>query len=167
MLLNRRVRKIRKDLGLNQTEFGRRLGVTTAAISKIESGERGLTEQMLLAICREFGINETWLRTGEGNMFKRTIDDLITQLSVQYNLDALDCKILKIYINLPKDHRQLFKDAVSKLLEAANNEITATLENDEIDKLAIERNCAIDIINAQASIDNIHNASLKKEKLSY
>jgi len=115
--LNERVKEIRKTLGLTQSEFGKRLGVTPAAISKIESGERGLTEQMLLAICREFEINETYLRIGEGNVFKITSDDLIFQLSEQCHLDELDCKVLKIYLNLPKEHRQVFKDFAFKFAE--------------------------------------------------
>ena len=117
MLLNGRVKEVRKGLGLNQTKFGKRLGVTTAAISKIENGDRGLTEQMLLGICREFGVNEAWLRTGEGDIYKKTLDDFLAQLSEQYHLDALDCKILKKYINLPKNHRQTFKDFL-KLIES-------------------------------------------------
>ena len=123
MLLNERVKKIRKDLRLNQSNFGKRLGVTSTAISKIETGEKRLTEQMFLAICREFGISETWLRTGEGDIFKTTSADLISQLSEQYNLDALDCKILKIYISLPKEHRQLFNAAAFKLVEVMNDNL--------------------------------------------
>jgi len=112
--LNQRVKEIRKRLGLNQLKFGKRLGVTSAAISKIEHGERGLTEQMLLAICREFKVNETWLRTGAGDVFKDTNVDLIFQLSEQYNLDALDYKIIEMYINLTKANRQVFKDFILK-----------------------------------------------------
>ena len=114
-MLGGRVKEIRKILGLNQLKFGKRLGVTPAAISKIESGERGLTEQMFLAICREFEINEIWLKTGEGNVFKRTSDDLIFQLSEQHHLDELDCKVLKTYINLSKADRQAFKNFILKI----------------------------------------------------
>ena len=49
--------------------FGKRVGVTKTAISNIENGARCLTDQMLLSICREFGVNETWLRTGAGEPF--------------------------------------------------------------------------------------------------
>ena len=54
------------------------MGVQKSAISKIENGTRGLTEQMLKFICREFGVNEVWLRTGEGgddNMFTKVSED--------------------------------------------------------------------------------------------
>ena len=66
-----RVRELRKRLGLTLEKFGKPLGVGKTAISKIENGERGLTDQMILATCREFNVDENWLRTGEGEMFKK------------------------------------------------------------------------------------------------
>ena len=64
-----RVKAVRKDLGMTLDAFGKRVGVTKTAISNIENGARCLTDQMLLSICREFGVNETWLRTGAGEPF--------------------------------------------------------------------------------------------------
>ena len=73
-----RVKAVRKDLNMTLESFGKRLGVTKTAISNIENGARCLTDQMLLAICREFNVNENWLRTGEGDMFlKLSRDDEI------------------------------------------------------------------------------------------
>lgn len=66
--MNNRIKIIRTSEKLNMEQFGNRLGVTRSAISRIEKGERNLTEQMILSICREFNINENWLRTGEGKM---------------------------------------------------------------------------------------------------
>ena len=63
--LNTRLKTIRKFVSLSQEE----LGITGAAISKIESGNRNVTEQITLAIIREFDVNEQWLRTGKGEMF--------------------------------------------------------------------------------------------------
>lgn len=76
--MNVRVRKIRKHFDLTMEKFGERLGVTRTAISNIESGNRGVTDQMARSICREFGVNEIWLRTGEGgedNMFTKISED--------------------------------------------------------------------------------------------
>lgn len=64
-----RVRDLRKHFGLTLEQFGKNLGVGKTAISKIEKNERGLTEQMVVAICREYGVSENWLRDGEGEMF--------------------------------------------------------------------------------------------------
>lgn len=66
-----RVRELRKSLQLTLEKFGKPLGVGKTAISKIENGENNLTDQMILAICREYNVDENWLRTGEGEMFKK------------------------------------------------------------------------------------------------
>lgn len=75
--LNGRVKELRKFLKLSQEAFGKGLGVTGAGISKIESGDRNLTPQMTLLICQQFGVNEDWLKTGNGEMFNHTSIDNI------------------------------------------------------------------------------------------
>ena len=78
MTQGERVNAVRKKEEMTMEQFGKKLGVQKSAISKIEKGERNLTEQMLLSICREFGVNEVWLRTGEGgveNMFTKLSED--------------------------------------------------------------------------------------------
>lgn len=64
-----RVRDLRKHFGLTLEQFGKTLGVGKTAISKIEKNERGLTDQMVVSICREYGVSEAWLRDGVGEMF--------------------------------------------------------------------------------------------------
>jgi len=66
--MKERIKEIRKTKKLSQEAFGKRLGVSGAAISRLEQGERGVTEQMILSISREFGISEKWLRDGTGDM---------------------------------------------------------------------------------------------------
>ena len=78
MTQGERVKAVRNKKEMNMEQFGKRLGVQKSAISKIENGTRGLTNQMFTSICREFGVNEVWLRTGEGgdeNMFTEISDD--------------------------------------------------------------------------------------------
>lgn len=68
--MNERVKAIRlaQNPKMSQEAFGARIGVTGAAISKIESGDRAVTDQVIISICREFQVDEHWLRTGEGDM---------------------------------------------------------------------------------------------------
>ena len=68
MTQGERIKEARKYLGLTLEKFGEKLGVGKTAISKLEKGERNLTDQMVKSICREFSISEEWLRTGSGNM---------------------------------------------------------------------------------------------------
>lgn len=65
-----RLKMLRKDkLGLTLEKFGEKLHVGKSAISDIERGRNNLSDQMLYAICREFGVSEEWLRTGWGEPF--------------------------------------------------------------------------------------------------
>ena len=69
MTQGERVRTLRKKLKLTLEKFAEPIGVKKAAISNIENDTRGLTDQMIISICREYNASEEWLRTGEGEMF--------------------------------------------------------------------------------------------------
>lgn len=71
MTVGERIRMIRKSecVSLTLDKFSARLGVTRAAMSNIENGNRALTDQMFKSICREFNVNESWLRDGIGEPF--------------------------------------------------------------------------------------------------
>lgn len=64
-----RILSLREELGLSQDEFGEKIGVTKSTISLIERKLRNPSERVIRDICREFNINEKWLRSGEGEMF--------------------------------------------------------------------------------------------------
>ena len=82
VFLNHRIKEIRKAIGLTQDEFGKRLGISNTAISKIEKGENNVSEQNIISICREFGINEEWLRNGIGEPFiPKTRNQIITDFA--------------------------------------------------------------------------------------
>lgn len=68
MSVNDRVRQIRTAEGCTMRQFASRLGISSSAVSQIETGRTGISDQTVLSICREFGIREEWLRTGEGEM---------------------------------------------------------------------------------------------------
>lgn len=70
-----RIKQIRKKEGLTQTQFGERIGVKGNTITNYETGLRTPTDAVLKSICREFNVNEDWLRTGEGEMFTKISDD--------------------------------------------------------------------------------------------
>jgi transcriptional regulator with XRE-family HTH domain len=108
--MNNRVLQLRKELELSQEKFGKKLGVTGAGISKIESGDRNLTEQMIKAICREFYVNEEWLLEGKGEMFK-TEDDLYKVIVDNLGtIDDMERKMIIEYFSMPPEHRKIFTD---------------------------------------------------------
>lgn len=77
--INSRVNEARLNLGLSHAGFAKKLGVSASGVTKIVTGVNPVTEQMKLAIVNTFGVNKTWLETGEGEMFS-TSDDLGAEL---------------------------------------------------------------------------------------
>ena len=69
--MNERISLIRKESGLTQEEFGAKVGgLSRNYIWMIEKGDRVPSDRTISDICREFNVNEEWLRTGEGEMFQ-------------------------------------------------------------------------------------------------
>ena len=67
--MNERIKQLRKHLGLNQTDFGSKIGIKQTSIANYESGTRVPLDTVVASICREFGVSEQWLRYGTGEMF--------------------------------------------------------------------------------------------------
>lgn len=68
--MNERIRQLRKELKLSQTEFGKRLGIKQTTVAGYETGGRTPIDAVVSLICREFNVNEKWLRYGTGDMFE-------------------------------------------------------------------------------------------------
>ena len=67
--MNERIKEVRKTLNLTLEKFGERIGIKKSSLSTIESGKSNASEQTIKSICREFKVNEEWLRNGKGEMF--------------------------------------------------------------------------------------------------
>lgn len=65
-----RIKQVRKDNQLTIVKFGERIGISNPAVSMMETGKSNPSDQTIRSICREFKVNEIWLRTGEGEMFQ-------------------------------------------------------------------------------------------------
>lgn len=64
-----RIKKLRRTLDLTQQEFADKIGSVQNTMTGYETGRRSPSNQVIALICREFNVNESWLRTGEGEMF--------------------------------------------------------------------------------------------------
>ena len=67
--MNERLKQARKALGLSQSKFAEKLGMTAQALSLIEIGKTPITDKHIKPICAIFNVNEEWLETGNGAMF--------------------------------------------------------------------------------------------------
>ena len=84
-LIKDRIKEVRKSVGLTQLEFADRLHMKRNSIANYEIGRNEPIDAVVALICREFGVNELWLRHGVGEMFQtktreEEFDALISQL---------------------------------------------------------------------------------------
>ena len=78
--MNERLKKLRKELDMTQQEFADRIGIKRNSLANYETGRNTPIDANIVSICREFNVNENWLRTGEGEMFvEMSYDDEIAQ----------------------------------------------------------------------------------------
>ncbi len=74
--MNKRIKKIRQNAGMTQREFADRIGVSRNTIAAYETDARVPIDAIIVSICREFNVNEDWLRTGLGNMYAEVNPDI-------------------------------------------------------------------------------------------
>lgn len=115
--MNERLKKLRTALGLSGEKFGEKIGLSRMAISNLENNKYNITEQTIISICREYNVNEKWLRTGEGEMFIETKESFLNNISKQYSLDDLDIKIIESYLNLSPDGRNFIKNYIKSICD--------------------------------------------------
>ena len=83
-MMHTRINEIVKKSGLTKTDFAKKLGLSQPFVSKICAGDSTPSDRTITDICREFGVNEVWLRTGEGEPFQqRTKEEEIMRFAVQ------------------------------------------------------------------------------------
>jgi transcriptional regulator with XRE-family HTH domain len=105
--INSRVMELRNHLGLNQTKFAKKIGVTSTLINKIEAENARVTEANIRLICFTFKVNEEWLREGKGEMR----DDRARLLEWEEQL-------LSIFRRLSQEGRELLLKLSNTLLES-------------------------------------------------
>lgn len=66
--MGERIKELRKKLGLTQQEFADKLGIKRGAVANYEIGRNVPIDAVISLICREFNVNEDWLRNGTGPM---------------------------------------------------------------------------------------------------
>ncbi len=80
--MNERIKQIRKELNLTQHEFANKLGIARGNIAAYEVKKNAPSDAVISLICKEFNVNETWIRTGEGDPFlPRTRNQIITDFT--------------------------------------------------------------------------------------
>lgn len=130
-MLKDRLKKIRKTLDLTQQEMAAKIGVKRNSYANYETGRNTPIDAIILSICREFNVNEEWLRTGAGgddNMFIKLSKDEELAMYTQILLDSTDDvvadmikEIIVMYEKLDSDSKQVLKNVTKGLLDKMKN----------------------------------------------
>lgn len=112
MKVEDRIKLLRNELSMNQSEFAQKMGIGQAALSAIEKGIRNVTDRNIMIVCKEFNINEVWLRTGDGKMFKENNeDDFYFNIGLKSKeLDEIDRELILSYIRMDESQRSVIKN---------------------------------------------------------
>lgn len=116
-----RIKALRKALSLNQTDFGSKIGVKQSAVAAYESGSRTPLDSVIVSICREFGVNERWLRTGEGEMLMHlSREEEIMRFAATVIRDPsseFQRRFVSVLARLTPEQWQLMEQMARKLLQ--------------------------------------------------
>lgn len=109
--MNNRIKEIRKQAKLSQEKFGNAIGVSRDTIANIEADRIEIKEIFITSICREFNVNEEWLRTGNGEMYNLASDKLETYLGqISRGNDDFIKDIIEIYMELDQSSKDALKE---------------------------------------------------------
>ena len=103
--IGERIKKIRQLKGLTQTQFAERINSVQNTVTGYENGRRNPSAPVIALICREFGINQRWLETGEGEMEVAPDNSILAALKEKYHLDADDMLLVEVFLELPQEYR--------------------------------------------------------------
>ena len=123
--MGNRIKELRQALGLTQQEFADRIGVKRGAIANYEIG-RNASDTAVALICREFGVSEHWLRTGEGEMFRQVSrsDELAAFMGDILSGEHPDfrARLVAVLARLNTEEWKLLESMALKLVEEMKKE---------------------------------------------
>lgn len=121
--LRERLIELRKNTGLSQKKFAAKLNMSQTGYASLETGANNITDRTIADICREFNVNEEWLRTGDGEMLKskKSIDVELSELVA--SIVKTDDNFVKnalilsatLLVNMPEDQRKKFEETIKEM----------------------------------------------------
>ena len=105
---------------ISQEAFGETVGVTKAAIRRIESGVNSLSDRMILSIVTRHNVNENWLRTGSGDMFNPMSEDEELDMyigRISGSEDKFKKNLLKALCKLTDEEWNVLKKIIAEMKE--------------------------------------------------
>lgn len=122
MNIAERIKQVRKDAKLSQSDFGEKLGVSRSVINNIEldRNKNGIQENIIKLICCVFNVNEEWLKNGKGSKYSLKIKTTLDTLAEDYNMSELEYTILSHYLALDLNQRKAVENFIINLQNNLN-----------------------------------------------
>ena len=107
--INERIKEVRQVLGLSGRAFAKKIGYRQATLSTIENGLSSITDKFIASVCSNYSVNETWLRTGKGEMF-------VPKAEPQLSRDEIITDFIQTILGeLSEANRRIVLDAIENL----------------------------------------------------
>ena len=104
-----RITAVRETLKMSGRKFAKTLGYNSSTLSLVENGLSPVTNKMIVSICAKFNVNETWLRTGKGEMF-------VPKAEPQLSRDEIITDFIQTILGeLSEANRRIVLDAIENL----------------------------------------------------
>lgn len=117
--MDERLKKLRKMLDMTQQEFADKVGIKRNTIAQYEIGRNIPIDAVIISICREFNVNEEWLRTGKGEMFlpinRNTEIAKLTRTLLNEESDSFKNRLVGVLANLTEDQWSILADIADGL----------------------------------------------------
>ena len=124
--MKERLKKLRSALNLNQQQFSSAINISRSAVAGYETGTINIPDRTIVDICRVFNVNEVWLRTGTGEMFRQETNvdvELAHQVGRLIKSDDDFTKRLVLeYLKLPPELKTAFEEFIDKLYQERKKE---------------------------------------------
>jgi transcriptional regulator with XRE-family HTH domain len=127
--IGRRIKEIRKSIGMPQAEFAKRIGVYGSHISMIENNKRSPSKQFIIAVCSTFNISAEWLMHGVGNRYFYDNQDSGTKYPEKFKRDDI--------LNNLKDASMLLKQVLGYIYMISDSDVV--LKHDDIDAMIAKK----------------------------
>lgn len=127
--MHMRLKEIRKALNLTQQEFADRLKIKRNTVATYETGKSNPSDAAVSLICREFNVNEEWLRTGTGEMFKAAPSSALDALAEEYGLSNAAYVMVEKFVSLKPEAQETIFNYV--------REVAAAFQSGEISPAAL------------------------------
>ena len=130
--MNERIKQLRKALGFTQQEFAERIGVKRNTIAQYEIGRNEPIGSVINLICKEFNVNEEWLRNGTGEMFVESSTFSLDEYAQANKLNKTELSIIRGFMELDPDTRQAIYNIFAR---AENDKVEIPDDPQELERL--------------------------------